>query len=102
MTATRTDDTFTPYAAAAVVNGILSELGLDKVLPPQMIYNYTTGQIKKGKKPMIEVNEDGRITNDGLFTWTEKYLNKNFKVSLDDLTGVVTDTVVTEDDEIEV
>jgi len=88
MSATRTDDLFTQYSAASVVNGILEDLGIDKVLPPQMFYNYTSGQINKGKKPMIPVvTVDGkvRITNDDLFVWVEKYLNKNHKVSLADL-----------------
>lgn len=66
----------TPYAAAKVVNALLAEAGVDKVLPPQMFYNYTTARIRQDKAPFIPVDENNKITEDGLKAWAEKYLAK--------------------------
>ena len=70
------EPTMTPYAASKLINAQLLEEGFEKVLPPQMFYNYTTAQIRKGKKPMIECAKDGRITASGLAAWYEKYTAK--------------------------
>lgn len=70
----------TPYAACKIVNTLLEEAGVDKQLPPQMFYNYTTARINKGKAPFIEVDENNKITEEGLKTWAEKYLAKHVKV----------------------
>jgi hypothetical protein len=59
----------TPYAASKVVNSALSESGVDKVLPPQMFYNY----VKKG----YITSTDGRIHTDDLQVWLVTYLTKN-------------------------
>ena len=70
---------FTPYAAAGIVNAALAEAGVEKTLPPQMLYNYTTARIRAGKAPLIEtVEKDGRvmITEAGLGAWLTKYLAK--------------------------
>jgi hypothetical protein len=64
-----------PYQAAKVVNGWLAADGVEKVLPPQMFYNYTTARIKKGKTPMIPVTE-GKISTEDLRGWYVKYLAK--------------------------
>lgn len=64
------------YKAAKVVNEMLSNDGFDKVLPAQMFYNYTTARINHGKAPLIEVNEDGKITQETLLAWYEKYTEK--------------------------
>ena len=66
----------TPYAAAKLVNQVLADAGLDKAIPPQMMYNYTTARISKGKAPLIECDAEGRITEEGLQTWLAKYLVK--------------------------
>lgn len=71
-----TTTTFTPYAASKIVNAVLEATEVDKVLPPQMFYNYTTARVRKGKSPFIEINDEGRITEDGLMKWTIKYLAK--------------------------
>ena len=73
MSATVT--TITPYAAHLLVNAALREAGVAKVIPPQMMYNYTTGRLNKNKLPLIAC-VDGRITTDGLATWLAKYLVK--------------------------
>jgi hypothetical protein len=66
----------TPYAAAKFVNAKLAEAGIEKVLPPQMFYNYTTARIRAGKAPLIPCDADGRITPDGLAAWYTKYSAK--------------------------
>ena len=58
----------TPYAAAKIVNALLAEAGIDKVLPPQMFYTYA----KKGYIPAT----DGRIAEADLAAWAEKYIAK--------------------------
>ena len=70
---------FTPYAAARVVNAALAEAGVEKTLPPQMFYNYTTARIRAGKAPLIEaVEKDGKvmIAEEALGAWLTKYLAK--------------------------
>lgn len=67
----------TPYAASKVVNKILEDAGVEKVLPPQMFYNYTSARIRSGKNPLIAVDENGKITEEGLNEWLAKYLVKN-------------------------
>jgi hypothetical protein len=73
-------ESLSPYQAAKVVNAILLEKGIEKVLPPQMFYNYTTSRIRQGKSPLIpttEVNGHTQITLKGLTEWTEKYVAKH-------------------------
>jgi hypothetical protein len=80
---------FTPYRAATIVNAILSEkdivytetakghkAGDPKVLPTQMFYNYTTARLRQGKTSFIEVDNEGRITEEGLQKWLSNYLVK--------------------------
>jgi hypothetical protein len=71
--------TYTPYGAAKVVNQWLQDGGFAKVLPAQMFYNYTRGQLKAGKKPMIPCDTDGRIGHDDLEAWYTKYAAKNLQ-----------------------
>lgn len=71
----------TPYKASKVVNSILEEMGVEKVLPPQMFYNYTTARVRKGKESFIALDGDLKITEEGLKVWLEKYLAKNVKVT---------------------
>jgi hypothetical protein len=71
---------YTPYAAHIIVNAALKEAGLDKAIPPQMMYNYTTARINKGKTPLIEaIVVDGKvfITEEALAKWTAKYVAKS-------------------------
>jgi hypothetical protein len=75
----------TPYAAAKVVNAALKAAGVDKQIPPQMMYNYTTARIRKGDRPFIETDGQGRITEEGLRVWLTKYLAKQgVQVELDE------------------
>lgn len=63
---------FTPYKACKIVNALLKEMDIEKVLPPQMFYNYT-------KKNFIKTNDEGLIEEEELRRWFEKYVSKNFK-----------------------
>ena len=66
--------TYSPYKAPTLVNGWIKELGVEKELPPQMIYTYT----KKGYIESV-TGEDGKrtVTEEALRTWFTKYANKN-------------------------
>lgn len=66
----------TPYKAAQVVNAALKEAGVDKQIPPQMMYNYTNARLRAGKAPLIACDENGKITEAGLTEWLTKYLVK--------------------------
>ena len=61
---------YTPYKASKFVNAKLSELGIEKVLPPQMFYTY----VAKGFIP----STDKKIMQEDLEKWFEKYYTKNF------------------------
>lgn len=73
------NETVTPYKAAGLVNKWLEEAGVEKVLPPQMFYNYTKGRINQGKKPFIEVDDKNQIKVSSLKAWFVKYLAKQVK-----------------------
>jgi len=71
-------NTMTPYAACKIANAAFAAAGLDKVLPPQMFYNYA-------KKQYIPTNEDGKISEADLEAWIAKYLTKhNVEVAVQD------------------
>jgi len=78
----------TPYAAAKIVNDTLKDAGIEKVLPPQMMYTYA----KKGYIDTVTVNEKVRITQSGLDKWLAGYLGK-----LQGTTAEETDTNIDED-----
>ena len=66
---------FTPYGAAKFVNQVLAEAGLPSI-PPQMMYNYTTARLNKGKAPLIKCDAHGGILPADLEAWLAKYLEK--------------------------
>ena len=61
--------TLSPYRCAKIVNALLKDMGVEKVLPPQMFYTY----VKKG---YITSQPDGTVTLEDLQTWFEKYSAK--------------------------
>jgi hypothetical protein len=74
----------TAYKAAQAVNAALSEAGLDKTIPAQMMYNYTTARIRAGKAPYIPtVTVDGKvfIEVDGFTKWLAQYIKKQVALS---------------------
>ena len=75
-TDTTTTTTITPYAAAKLVNAALEKANLSKRIPPQMMYNYTTARVNKGKAPFIQVDEKGLVLVSSLNEWIEKYVAK--------------------------
>jgi hypothetical protein len=66
----------TPYGAAKLVNAALEEAGVDKVIPPQMMYNYTMGRLNKGKDPFIGFEPATGVDRESLAEWIEKYVAK--------------------------
>lgn len=63
-----------PYAATKIVNSWIADLGVDKKLPPQMLYTY----VKKNYIPSVEVDGKKLVTEADLKTWFEtKYAVKN-------------------------
>ena len=75
-TDTTTTTTITPYQAAKMVNAALESANLSKRIPPQMMYNYTTARVNKGKAPFIQVDEKGLVLVSSLNEWIEKYVAK--------------------------
>jgi len=67
----------TPYAAAKIVNAALKEAGLTKVVPPQMMYNYTTARLNAGKKPLIAYSLETGVDTVALEGWIESYIAKH-------------------------
>lgn len=59
----------TPYQGAKLINEWIKDLGVERILPPQMIYTYT-------KKNMIK-NTNGKVSEKDLREWFEKYSAKN-------------------------
>jgi hypothetical protein len=59
----------TPYGAAQLINQTLRTMGSEKVIRPQMVYNY----VKKGYIPSSE----GRVSYEDLMDWFQKYCEKN-------------------------
>ena len=64
-----------PYQAAKLINAVLAEANLPSI-PPQMMYNYTTARLNKGKAPLIKCDASGAITLESLLEWLAKYLEK--------------------------
>jgi hypothetical protein len=65
-----TADVYTPYAAIKVVNGIIAAMGIERVLPPQMGYNYN-------RNGMLGAKGSKSVTADELKAWAVKYITKN-------------------------
>lgn len=65
-------NTMTPYAAAKIANKVLEENGIEKTLPPQMLYTYTA----KGYIKSETVNGKRRVTREQLDEWLVKYVSK--------------------------
>lgn len=64
--------TMTPYAATKLVNAALEEAGLEKAIPPQMMYTYAN----KGYIKSVKVDGKVRVTQASLDEWLTKYINK--------------------------
>jgi 2-keto-3-deoxy-6-phosphogluconate aldolase len=58
----------TPYAAAKLANAVFAAEGM-KVIPPQMMYNYTTARLNKGKAPYIAFTLEGGVDQEDLNRW---------------------------------
>jgi len=65
----------TPYGAHKIANAVFAEHGI-KSVPPQMLYNYTTGQLRKGKKPLIKFSSEAGVDREDLDRWVAGYVAK--------------------------
>jgi len=84
-------NTMTPYAAAKLVNEQLKDMGIERVLPPQMLYTY----VNKGYITATVVEGKKRVTHEDLATWFAKYVTKTYPTKVE-VTAEV--EVVHEDD----
>jgi len=66
----------TPYAAHKYVNAQLEAAGLDVRIPPQMMYNYTSQRVAKGKAPFIKWDDKKGVDQADLERWTQAYVAK--------------------------
>lgn len=92
----------TPYAAAKIVNEQLEKAGVDKKVPPQMLYNYTTGRLNAGKTPLIAFALETGVDRKDLDKWTKTYVAKCVaasqpKVEEDELQLTIDDALVTDE-----
>jgi hypothetical protein len=78
MSTNTTEPTMTPYKAATLVNAQLSEMGIEKKLPPQMLYTY----VSKGYIKSVEVDGRKRVTHQALADWFAGYVTKATKVQV--------------------
>jgi hypothetical protein len=65
----------TPYGAAKLVNAVLEQAELPPI-PPQMLYNYTTNRVNKGKQPLIQYDVETGVDREDLERWTKEYIVK--------------------------
>ena len=93
MDTTATTQTYTPYGVAKLLNDTFTANGIDRTVPPQMIYNYTkNGMINGTKYPKTA---GVTFDEDTVKAWIIKYIEKNYKVTV----SFETDT--TEEDNVE-
>ena len=61
-----------PYGLCKFVNGVMTLMGINQELPPQMFYTY----VKKG---FIAANSEKKVSKKDAIEWTLKYLSKKVK-----------------------
>jgi hypothetical protein len=61
-----------PYGAAKIVNLTLAEMGVDKKVPPQMMYNY----VRQNILPTYELDGKKYLRVTEFRIWLEKYTSK--------------------------
>ena len=83
-----TAETYSPYGMMKVVNEILRDAGVSKVLPGPMFYTYC----KKGYITTVEGSNAKTVKASDAALWTEEYLIKLVKKA------TVKNTVVVEDE----
>ena len=67
-----TNATYSPYEMCKAVNNVLRVCGIEKVLPPQMFYIYTSAD--KTYIATIAVDGKRRVERDIAIAWCEKYI----------------------------
>lgn len=70
---------YTAYAVATLINQILEDQGIDRTIPPQMMYNYTkNGLIAKRTKGMSA--KGLKYTATEVTEFLNKWFSKNYKI----------------------
>ena len=70
---------YTAYAVATIINELLSENGIDRQIPTQMMYNYTrNGLVAKRTKNVPA--KDVRYSADEVSFFVNKWFAKNYKI----------------------
>jgi hypothetical protein len=67
------EETYSPYKCARVVNDQFVEMGIEKSLPPQMFYTY----VSKGYIRSFEKDGKKFVKQSDLTEWFVKYVSKN-------------------------
>jgi hypothetical protein len=62
---------WSPYAIHVIVNRTLQAVGIEKKIPPQMMYQYAKKGMLNGTKDTI------RFTSEETVAFVTKYINKN-------------------------
>jgi len=70
----------TEYGAHKIVNAKLKENGIDKSIPPQMMYNYMSQKVKQNKKPLIKWDAESGVDVQDFNNWLDKYINKQLEL----------------------
>jgi hypothetical protein len=66
-----------PYKASKIVNDKLTEMGIEKKLPPQMFYTYT----KKNYIRSTLIEGKTMISIESLDEWFNKYTKKHHNIA---------------------
>jgi len=64
----------TPYAAWKIANARIVAAGLPAIRP-QMLYNYTSGKVNKGERPLIKWNATDGVDREDLQRWLTSYIS---------------------------
>jgi hypothetical protein len=65
----------TPYEAHTIANNAFDAAGVKRVRS-QMLYNYTSGKLNKGEKPLIRFTREAGVDADDLQRWIKSYIAK--------------------------
>lgn len=65
----------TPYGAWKIANAYITQEGF-KSIPSQMLYNYTSGKLREGKKPLIKYSKEEGVDHEDFARWLSSYILK--------------------------
>jgi hypothetical protein len=73
-----TAERYSPYKMTAVVNQALAACGINKAIPPQMLYQYTADKSRNTARYIATEVVDGKrfVVKAAAIEWTEAYVLK--------------------------